>query len=828
MAYLRKRPFSRLTYLAKSFTSIEVQLLSSIGANIMQNLVRCSRKKVRAEVEFADTNTFIFSKVRNFNTLQSASGSFDPSRIIQRDFFDMELVNGKETALQCSVEVFLLAERNKTTLAICEIAQPGRALMFPSFSQGDLILDKRSCTINSLIFICCPCSSPQKKVVLSSKDDDKVKSWKWKVADVFCSESPSPVTTEPTGLGISYEGGYHLLMPPPSNAELKRLSVPFTPPLMEQLRDFLTPEVEPVKLFQCSDDNKPAYKPIECPIPTLTTPQETRIKQAQQTRKQIEKDIMDREKNLIKSRANPCMSPTARALLHVDTSPSDSKQGPPPVVPLPTPVSAKRPFVQSSTEATSPFNDKRRPLQGGEPRTGRRSVVVTSMYCTAISDKDESRDLLPRSYSDNDNNFLPLPSIKESPSSERNGQERFGSPAIGDSDFSFKRGSKVSSGARFVRKLSGGLRNLFRKTEKFEFEILNASPPLQKEESYAIAKVFPSALCQESNNCTVESGSEFSISTRSLSRSNQSSFSSIQVDNVPDCSLQEFIKKSRCSDRVSLFKGYASISEWKEGSWVSGMNQSEMVDVSVDGEGAKLIAGTSERPTMELQLLPSYDIRQSTALDIQIKHVNRILMFRFRDAEQSEKFLSALQMLRNDVKSELHKSKSVPSLSDRDSSLGSISSALVREEPSFQRQQYPLKPPLISAKNRAIADAAPLTPPSTPPVQHSETELLLLNNLRCRLFGKDEGGRWKAEGQLCRMSVFSVPESASKSILVRELHKPGSPVFYERGMLSTAFKRMGKVGVSIAQSEGEDKLQWLVQFKGEKEAAYVHELLTSE
>lgn len=251
MVQLMKRPFARLTHMSNTLQRIESRLGVAAGAAVMQRLAEAAQERARRETDRADRTGFLFTKVRSFETLEPVGARFDTRSIIKRDFFDMQLDHPRGVWDRIAVEVILVHEHTYTSVAICSLENPGRALLFPSFRHGDVVLDKKACTPTALELVCpCPCAWPRTLRLMSS-EERKLARWRDVLEAIFPREvAPSQMSFECDDLGISTpsNGMGHLVTPPPSTSlsrsqMISRLSVgPVTGSLVEQLKDYLTPE----------------------------------------------------------------------------------------------------------------------------------------------------------------------------------------------------------------------------------------------------------------------------------------------------------------------------------------------------------------------------------------------------------------------------------------------------------------------------------------------------------------------------------------------------------------------------------------------------------
>lgn len=314
---------------------------------------------------------------------------------------------------------------------------------------------------------------------------------------------------------------------------------------------------------------------------------------------------------------------------------------------------------------------------------------------------------------------------------------------------------------------------------------------------------------------------------------------------------------------VTLFRAISYLSKWDQDRWMAVSEKEVPIQVSVSGEGGVIYVSNWAK----LSLAPKQEIRKSTAHDVQISQGNKATMFRFRAPDVADRFYEALQLSRVDVKQQpllyYHRQTSTkaPSLNSNDSSLGSLSSleppvkkpyvrgrnmsrnnsfntvsTIFEEEEEDEEEDDDSSKSQSSMSSSSSADDLAV-PTRTPQLisngthsleslgdKHGIPQLLLLNNLRCRLHGVDIQAQWTG-GEVGRLSVFSVAGSARKAVLVRPLNSK-EPMFFEQSIGKESFSRVGKVGISISMDDNPPR--WLLQFKGEKEAAHVYELLCNE
>lgn len=424
-----------------------------------------------------------------------------------------------------------------------------------------------------------------------------------------------------------------------------------------------------------------------------------------------------------------------------------------------------------------------------------------------------------------------------------------------------------NSGGSLVRRLTGSIKKAVTvkvrkgKTEP-SFDILQPpvnEEPEEKEEDITTNRDIepPHKSTEISEQREFEPISNLPSPTSPIS----SSDSAVKPFNEPSSSSSMPGQANDHNPMVTLFRAISYLSKWDQERWTAVSEKEVPIQVSVSGEGGVIYVSNWAK----LSLSPKQEIRKSTAHDVQISQGSKATMFRFRAPDVADRFYEALQLSRVDVKQQpllyYHRQTSTkaPSLNSNDSSLGSLSSleppgkkpyvrgrnmsrnnsfntvSTIFEEEEEDEEDDSSKSQSSMSSSSSADDL--VVPDRTPQLISKGThsleslgdkpgipQLLLLNNLRCRLHGVDIQAQWTG-GEVGRLSVFSVAGSARKAVLVRPLNSK-EPMFFEQSIGKESFSRVGKVGISISMDDNPPR--WLLQFKGEKEAAHVYELLCNE
>lgn len=304
-----------------------------------------------------------------------------------------------------------------------------------------------------------------------------------------------------------------------------------------------------------------------------------------------------------------------------------------------------------------------------------------------------------------------------------------------------------------------------------------------------------------------------------------------KIASLYDKSVATSPHHNKVKGRISLFRGLCHIAQWQNTTWVPLVNREIQVEIVRSNEGQGMILGeiagerSPQGPLIVVYLSPKNKIQKSTALDIQVVQTTHVTMFRLRSSNIADKFYEAIQASRKDVPAEQplvyanQPNSSAPSMASSNSSLGSVTAAI---------------PPPIPGLASTPSDAQQQ---QTFNLSLCHEELLLLNKLKCKLYQKEPTGKW-SDGLEVRMSVYSVPESSRKKVVLYKdsgsqdpSTKISSAMMFSETLKPICFQRVGKVGISIRREDeelGPTEVIYMAQMKGDKEARYVNDLLTSE
>ncbi|KAK9461588.1 uncharacterized protein V1516DRAFT_700838 [Lipomyces oligophaga] len=150
LIYLRRRPLVRLRFFSKFFKKLDEFLPNVRGiasqAVIYKTLVSSARAKVESERIRVARMSIDFSKVRSFDTLQPVATNFNPKSISLRSYCQCHLRHRTgRTFSGLPVELLLISEPlTSDALAICQLHELQRYLLFPTFRRADLVYSPTS------------------------------------------------------------------------------------------------------------------------------------------------------------------------------------------------------------------------------------------------------------------------------------------------------------------------------------------------------------------------------------------------------------------------------------------------------------------------------------------------------------------------------------------------------------------------------------------------------------------------------------------------------------------------------------------------------------
>ncbi|KAK7203921.1 hypothetical protein BZA70DRAFT_282437 [Myxozyma melibiosi] len=145
LRYLKRRPLVRLRFFSKFFKKLEEFLPNVRGivahAALYRILVSTARAKVESEKVRTARLKIEFSKVRSFDTLQPVATQVNPKWITARSYCQCHLNHRTGKTFEgLPVEIMLISEPLwSNALAICQLHELQRFLLFPTFRRADLV-----------------------------------------------------------------------------------------------------------------------------------------------------------------------------------------------------------------------------------------------------------------------------------------------------------------------------------------------------------------------------------------------------------------------------------------------------------------------------------------------------------------------------------------------------------------------------------------------------------------------------------------------------------------------------------------------------------------
>jgi hypothetical protein len=351
----------------------------------------------------------------------------------------------------------------------------------------------------------------------------------------------------------------------------------------------------------------------------------------------------------------------------------------------------------------------------------------------------------------------------------------------------------------------------------------------------------PGPVAVESANDASPTATDRSLSTNSVHSLTQSVEIATSVSSV-ETTPKVGVPQKNMSSVLTIFRGVGWVSVWQEYRWVPLSEKELTLAITLGAEGGSLIVASGSPIQRDISLAPSKtQVRKNTPHDVHIKENDLNLMIRIRSVSSARQFSAAVASTRLDLKNQpliyTREGKcSTPSLNDTDSSLGSISSS----QADNSRPHSPVTssaalsgirlPPRLSKSGNTMSSPVVASPRHHLQSVVETEELMLLNDLRCKLLEKDLDGGF-VDGPIGKLCVSTALGSANKTLILKDLNPSTSqPLLLERDMPPQAFKRHGRVGISVglATTEENDVVRFLLQFRGEKEARHVYELLTAQ
>lgn len=776
VSFLKGRPLSYLTQLTKRVVTIEFELLANVGSGRLQEMVHYARTKIRDNMDNIHHTTYDFSHVRDFTTLQyTTNGWFDAAQITQSANFDFELHHSLGSIAKTPVQLLIVEEEESLSLAICSLSR-SPSLIFPPFRSTDLVFDRENSTANCLILVCRCCCISQKKIFLSSPVDSKVKAWNWKLSRLFCL-SPSEgsrisVDSVRSGLGIEFDASMSFSSSDtrekiPSSvfsslSSLKRLSVPLTPSLSEQLKDYLSPDGLSKDdslalglhdfLSLSKERNKENWSNANGTILNLEQSKEFSSSTISSTFSHIS-SVSDASLQLsensspsfAESLATPltsmCPALTSTAPLSIKPRQKDLE------------ISQKLAMAMSSRDVYSSQGRARKGLSMivnssdslPRPRTGYlprsrsdndavlSTVMEQSPTLEQEDDKGHSQDkkgpVNQHSLNSTETRVMTVISRKESECSTVTPSKIEPSQPASDQP---RHRLRVKTLVRKIRRLVS--------RERITFELINDGPsgevPINhggehtsdqnrvvhntmenSEPEHAVYKVPDVPLPVPAETAPVVRRRRANSMTPSIASCEGSSNSTMELgvkSSISMKSLQKFnhsnsssVSSSTPSLKFPVFTGTGIVSIWKNGSWSIHESCSGEVLIELFSSGQLVLGGTS------VKLHMACEIRRSTVQDVEVNCKDKILMLRFSSISDVEQFVTCFYSWKSNKTPiptapthKLRKSVSTPSLISRKTSLSSLSSALgphisnSKSMPNPTQPRY-LLPPILSDKNKA-------------------------------------------------------------------------------------------------------------------------------
>ncbi|KAJ8101284.1 hypothetical protein POJ06DRAFT_221606 [Lipomyces tetrasporus] len=151
MIYLKRRPLVRLRFYAKFFKKLQEFLPNvkkvSMPTSTYRALVTSARAKVESEKLRVARLQVDFSRVRSFDNLQPVATWFNSQLISMRSYCQCHLSHRSgKTFSGLPVEILLISEPLMSdALAICQLHEFHRYLLFPTFRRADLVYFSGDC-----------------------------------------------------------------------------------------------------------------------------------------------------------------------------------------------------------------------------------------------------------------------------------------------------------------------------------------------------------------------------------------------------------------------------------------------------------------------------------------------------------------------------------------------------------------------------------------------------------------------------------------------------------------------------------------------------------
>ncbi|KAK9478208.1 hypothetical protein V1514DRAFT_352619 [Lipomyces japonicus] len=211
LTYIKRRPLVRLRFFSKLFKKLQEFLPNVNGiskhAATYRALVTGARAKVESEKVRVAKLKIDFSRIRSFDNLQPVASWFNPKFITMRSYCQCHLVHrtGK-TFVGLPVEILLVAEPLLSeALAICQLHEFHRYLLFPTFRRADLVYEQETRDLKIALD-----SYNGSKIELEFSSTDNKNTWATKFSEIF-RPSPSSIASPKPNTNPATFSGLHIL-----------------------------------------------------------------------------------------------------------------------------------------------------------------------------------------------------------------------------------------------------------------------------------------------------------------------------------------------------------------------------------------------------------------------------------------------------------------------------------------------------------------------------------------------------------------------------------------------------------------------------------------
>ncbi|KAK9448631.1 uncharacterized protein V1518DRAFT_417767 [Limtongia smithiae] len=205
--YLKRRPLVRLRFYSKFFKKLEEFLPNVRGiatqAAMYRTLVTAARSKVEAEKVRLARLQIDFSRVRSFDNLEPVAAAFSTKSITLRSYCQCHLEHrtGK-TFTGLPVEILIVVEPMMSdALAICQLHEFQRFLLFPTFRRADLVYTP---TVSDSTIKLTAYDGSTLQLEFSSIENRNV--WAKKLREVFPPTPKLPLTSQQRSWSEGFQG----------------------------------------------------------------------------------------------------------------------------------------------------------------------------------------------------------------------------------------------------------------------------------------------------------------------------------------------------------------------------------------------------------------------------------------------------------------------------------------------------------------------------------------------------------------------------------------------------------------------------------------------